>query len=130
MKGHDFRLGEPIDEPRIPSEWHRVHATCSRCGEHRRVFHAVPMDMLNRGVCATPNQRRREERRIARRYMHRTRFRPCGVGRFCALCWWRKVSGQHRRELAAHLARAEELRGTMTPVRMVRGEDGRWRRSE
>ena len=50
MRSHDFVLGDRVDEPMDP-QWHRVHAKCSRCGEERQVFHAVPMRMLNVGPC-------------------------------------------------------------------------------
>jgi len=53
FRRHDFVLGDLVDEPMDP-QWHRVHAKCPRCGEERKVYRAVPMDLLNAGECIKP----------------------------------------------------------------------------
>jgi hypothetical protein len=48
---HNFELGERIYEIDVPEPWHRVIARCERCGEERKVWHAVQMSELNREWC-------------------------------------------------------------------------------
>ncbi len=51
---HDFVLGSDLVEDGIDRQWRRTAATCSRCGERRKVFWAVSLDDLNHGWCVAP----------------------------------------------------------------------------
>lgn len=49
---HDFALtSDIIEEPGVPARWGRCIAVCSRCNEHRAMYHGVDLRTANVGWC-------------------------------------------------------------------------------
>jgi hypothetical protein len=48
---HRFQRASRVDEPGVPSQWHRIRAFCTRCGEERLVWFGARDSDLNEGWC-------------------------------------------------------------------------------